>query len=77
MFWDYDYAPNKKPWPKKFPDLKSSSTIKHGDMYSVYIDKTDFTEFKAYYPSIGEKEAVEINGKKMAISYRFPFPNIK
>lgn len=77
MFWDYDYAPNKKLWPKKFPDLRSTSTIKRGDMYSLYIDKTDFDEFKEYYSSLGEKEAVEINGKKMAISYRFPFPNIK
>jgi len=25
---------------------------------------------------MGEKEAVEINERKMAISYRVPFPNI-
>jgi hypothetical protein len=77
MFWDYNYAPNKKPWPNKFSDLKSISTIKRGGMYSVYIDRSDFAEFKKYYVSLGEKEAVEINGEKMAISYRFPFPNIK
>jgi len=78
MFWDYSYAPNKRPWIKGLPDLNSPSTIKRDDdMYSVYIDKNDFDKFKKYYSSMGEKQAVEINGKKMAINYRLPYPNIK
>lgn len=78
MFWDYNYAPNKRPWIKGFPDLNSPSTIKFdNDSYSVFIDKGKFNEFKKYYSTIGEKEAVEINGRKMAISYRLPFPNLK
>lgn len=77
MFWDYDYAPNKRPWIKNFPDLNSQTTIKvDGNFYRVYIDQKDFDEFKKYYKSMGEKEAVEINGRKMAISYRFPFPSM-
>ena len=77
MFWDYDYAPNKRPWIVGYPDLNSNTTIKRGDDYSVFIDKKDYDEFKKYYSSMGEKEAVEINGKKMAIAYRLPFPNMK
>ncbi len=77
MFWDYDYAPNKRPWITGFPDLNSPTTIKRGDDYSVFIDKKDYDKFKKYYSLRGEKEAVEINGKKMAIAYRLPFPNIK
>jgi len=77
MFWDYDYAPNKRPWIAGFPDLESPTTIKRGEDYSVYIDKKDYDEFIKYYSSMGEKQAVEINGKKMAIDYRLPFPNLK
>lgn len=77
MFWDYDYAPNKRPWIKGFPDLNSPTTIKRKSLYSVYIDKEKFEELRKYYLSLGMKESVEINGKKMAVSYRFPFPNIK
>ena len=78
MFWDYNYAPDKRSWLKGFPDLNSPTTIKFDkDSYCVFIDKENFDEFKKYYSSMGEKEAVEINGRKMAISYRLPFPNIK
>lgn len=78
MFWDYNYAPKKRPWIKGFPDLNSPATVKRGnDMYSVYIDKKDYSAFKKFYLSMGEKQAVEINGRKMAISYRLPFPNLK
>lgn len=77
MFWDYDYAPKKRPWIKDFPDLNSPTTI-NGDsnFYRVYIDRKHFDEFKKYYKSMGEKEAVEINGRKMAMSYRLPFPGM-
>lgn len=78
MFWDYNYAQNKRPWIEGFPDLKSPTTIKINDeLYSVLIDKRDFEKFRKYYSSMAANEAVEINGKKMAISYRLPFPNMK
>ena len=57
--------------------LESPKTVKRGEDYSVYIDKKDYDEFIKYYSSMGEKQAVEINGKKMAIDYRLPFPNLK
>ena len=75
MFWDYNYAPKSKPWLKNFPDLKSSTTKIHGDMFSVFLNHSQFEEFKKFYKTLEEKQAVLINGKKMAISYRFPFPN--
>lgn len=28
MFWDYDYAPNKRPWIENFPDLNSLQRLK-------------------------------------------------
>jgi hypothetical protein len=77
MFWDYNYAPNKRDWIKGFPDLNSPSTINRGgDLYSVFIDGDEYETFIKYLKEMGEKEAVEINERKMAISYRIPFPNI-
>jgi hypothetical protein len=77
MFWDYNYAPNKRDWIKGFPDLNSPSTINRGgDFYSVFIDGDEYETFINYFREMGEKEAVEINGRKMSISYRIPFPNI-
>jgi len=77
MFWDYDYAPKKRKWIEGFPDLNSPSTIKRGgDSYSVFIDGNEYETFINYLQKMGKKEAVEINGRKMAISYRIPFPNI-
>jgi hypothetical protein len=78
MFWDYNYAPNKKPWPKEYPDLQSASTIKRGaDSYSVYMDIKYLPEIERFVSTRGEKEAIEINGRLMAIAYRLPLPNIK
>ena len=76
MLWDYSYAPNKRDWPKMFPDLNSSSTLKRGNSYSIYIEKDKQKEFLEFYSARREKEAVEINGMKMTMAYRIPFPNI-
>lgn len=80
LFWDYSYAPNKRPWIEGFPDLNSPETIKrskYNESYSVFIRKEQFKDFIEYYYSTGEREAVEINQKLMSMSFRFPFPNIR
>lgn len=76
MLWNYDYAPNKRAWPENFPDINSPSTLKRGDLYSIFIERDQQEEFLDFYRSRGEREAVEINGYKMSISYRIPFPSI-
>jgi hypothetical protein len=76
MFWDYNYAPRKRRWLKGFPDLNSPSTSIRRSIYSVFIDTDGYEIFFNYIRRMGERQAVEINGRKMAISYRIPFPNI-
>jgi hypothetical protein len=77
LFWDYNYAPKKRPWIKGFPDLNSPTTTKFGnDSYSVFIEGDKLGQLKKYISSMAEKEAVEINGQKMAVSYRLRFPNV-
>jgi hypothetical protein len=78
MFWDYKNAPAERTWIKGFPDLNSPATVKSGNgIYSVFIGRNLYKEFVKYFSSMGNREAVLINGRKMAMSYRFPFPNIK
>jgi len=75
---DNNNAPNKRKWIEGFPDLNSNSTkIIDGNNYIVYIDSFQFKKFIEYFKTIGEDEAVEINGRKMSISYGICFPNIR
>ena len=77
LFWSYDYATTTKNWPKNLPDLNTAGTVaRAGGTYSVFMDKKDFEAFKKFYYTLSENDAVEINGKKMAVAYRFPFPNL-
>jgi hypothetical protein len=75
----YSYSPEKPiMWSKDWSDLKSSSTVKRNDdLYSIYLDKKYFPDFIKLLKNLKEKQAVEINGEKFSLSYRFPFPNLR
>lgn len=77
MFWPYDYAPEASIfWPNAWPDLKDSKTVKReNNSYSVYLPSDNYTELMGFLKTQKQKGAIEINGKKMAVSFRFPFPN--
>lgn len=76
MLWPYDYAPDASiVWPAGWPDLKSKTTRKRDeDSYSVFLPSESYPELRKFILTRKEKGAVLINEKKMAISYRFPFP---
>ncbi len=76
MIWPYEYAPEKSViWPNGWPDIKSNNTKKRGDSYSIYLPYKYYDEFKKFIATRNEKGAVEINGKKWAVSTRIPFPH--
>jgi hypothetical protein len=76
MIWAYDYAPEKSiVWPEKWPDINSNSTRKRGDSYSIYLPYSEKGNYKEFIATRSEKGAVEINGKKWAVSTRIPFPH--
>ena len=79
MFWPYEYAPEESIiWPKKWPDLEDEDTRQRGkDSYSVYIPSDQYDEIIKFLKTRKDKGAVLINGKKMAASIRFPFPQEK
>lgn len=79
MLTKYDYSPEKPlSWNSTWGDIHSATTVKHDDnMYSLYIDKKYFDDLVKLMGKLTEKQAVEVNGGKYAISYRLPFPNLR
>ena len=79
MLTDYNHSPEKpKEWPENWPNLESESTVKRSEsLYSLYLPKEHFDHFINIISDLKEKQAVEINGKKFSVSYRFPYPNLR
>ena len=74
MVWPYDYAPEASIiWPKDWPGLNSSDTLKRGDGFSIYLPAADYPLLVEFLKSRKEKGAIEIDGKKWAADVRFPF----
>lgn len=75
LLWSYSYAPEASiQWPTSWPSLNSDRTIRRGDRYSIFLDGSMLPELRRFLATPKEKGAVEIEGKKMAVSYRFTFP---
>jgi hypothetical protein len=75
MIWPYEYAPDKDLiWPKFWPGPSDPATVRHGDMYSLFIESGHYTELVKFLSKRRERQAVRIDGKKWAVALRFPFP---
>jgi hypothetical protein len=79
MIWPYESASDPLAWPKGWPDTAHPSTKKRGASrdsinYSIYLTQ-------AQYESLLKRveresaDALLINSRKWAFSFRFPFPN--
>jgi len=79
MIWPYEYAPEASViWPVGWPGLKDPATVKRRDgAYSIYLPSIELPALSAFLKTRSEKGAVEIDGHKWAVSYRFPFPREK
>lgn len=76
MLWDYSYAPGPSTkWPADWPSLNSERARKRGDSYSIFLDGSQLSRLRAFLKAQQEKGAVELAGKKWAVSYRMTFPN--
>ena len=79
MIWPYEYAPEPSViWPKDWPGIDDPATMKRGeDSYSLFVSSSDYPKLVRFLKTQRERGAVEIGGKKWAVSYRFPFPDLK
>jgi hypothetical protein len=76
MIWPYEYAPDASiVWPKEWPALNSDRARKRGDSYSIFLDGTVLPRLQRFLQTRKEKGAVEIRGKKWAVSFRAVFPS--
>jgi hypothetical protein len=76
MVWNYDYAVEPSiTWPKTWPGLNSPTTIKKSNRYSIFVPGAESRNLAAFLRTRKEKGAVEIDGKKFAISVRPTFPS--
>ena len=76
MIRGYDYAPGESiHWPKDWPGLSSPSTLKRGDQYSIFFPGKELPNLRKFLKTRKEKGAVEIGGKKWAVSVRHTFPS--
>ena len=76
MIWGYDYAPDESiHWPKDWPGLVSPNTLKRRDAYSIFLPGKELPKLREFLKTQKEKGAVEIEGKKWAVSIRYTFPS--
>lgn len=76
MIWPYEYAPDASIiWPKDWPALDSEHSLKRGDSYSIFLDGSVLPALQKFLQAGKERGAVEIGGKKWALSYRRVFPS--
>jgi hypothetical protein len=75
MLWDYSYAPEASiRWPATWPGLSDPTTQKRGDAYSIFLAGTEEQALRTFLANRKSRGAVEIDGKKWAVSYRPVFP---
>lgn len=75
MVSGYENAPTSRPWPKGWPDLTNASFQPTSDTAGViFVDGRDQDALFTFLESLGEKEAIVMNGKKVAVSVRLVIP---
>jgi hypothetical protein len=77
MIWPYEYAPDKSLlWPASWPGLTSSRTVQRNKgAYSIYVDGSLEDEIVGLLSKRPETGAIEIGGRKWAVSVRPVFPS--
>jgi hypothetical protein len=76
MIWEYEYAPDESiHWPKEWPGLESPQAMKRGDSYSIFLPGAELPRLLDFLGTRKPRGAVEIDGKKWAVDFRFTFPS--
>lgn len=76
MLWPFEHARGaNQQWPKGWPGPNHPKAKKRrGDSYSVFLPNSSLNQLREMISKLGESRAIEIDGKKWAVSYRLPFP---
>ena len=71
---EYEKSKDPKDWPDDWPDLESEGTVRHGNLYSLYLDLTKYEKFKILQSDRKKGHGFLISGKKWKVTVRYPFP---
>lgn len=79
MLWPYENAGSPLSWPKDWPDINHPTTKKKGVgresiNYSIYLTPAQYRRLRQQVES-ASADALLVNKRKWAFSFRFPFPN--
>lgn len=77
MIWPYEHAVEPSiVWPQDWPGLDDPGTRpRHSGQFSLYLPSLHYLELVDFLKTRREKGAVEIDGRKWSVGFRFPFPN--
>jgi len=76
MLWDYSHAIEPSIyWPKDWPAFTSERAFKRGDSWSIFFDAAELPRLDAFLKTEKPKGAVELDGKKWSVAYRYTFPS--
>jgi hypothetical protein len=71
ILWDYSYAPQASiHWPKAWPSLTSNRAVKRKSSSSIFLDTSLMPQVEKLMKGRKEKGALEMDGKKWAVSFR-------
>jgi hypothetical protein len=75
MISPYEHAPDESIiWPSRWPGLDHPGTRQRGNGLSLFIPASEDAALRAFLQEQRELGAVLIDGRKWAVSTRFPFP---
>jgi len=75
MFWPYEHATSARPWPATWPDLKDAAAQPTEEKVGrIYVDGSALPALGAYFSGLAANQAVEMNGRKMAVNLRAVLP---
>jgi hypothetical protein len=75
MIWPYEYAPEASIiWPAEWPGLDHPATVQRGDSYSLFVPISEKGALLAFLETRERRGAVELGGRKWAVSLRTPLP---
>lgn len=78
MLREFNYSREEPAkWSADWPSLSDSNYSEEDDFISIYLDSHYYEQFMNFLNGLDENQAVEINGKTYAVTYRFPFPNLE
>jgi hypothetical protein len=73
--WDYDYAPDPSiHWPAQWPGLDAPTSVQHDDAVSIFLPGDQKQALVDFLQARKERGAVEIGGRKWAVSFWPVFP---